>query len=333
MALELRPDDPRLTWQGAISLERSEEWVMPWRIPYEEKELFPPVDGVGMRAAMAAGVRLAFRSDTTRVAGGVVPFPEKQKIDLCSDGELRASLELGGGDGFAFDDLPEGEKLVELWLPQYGTFRLKSLALSDGASVAPFDDTRPKWVTYGSSITHCIEAESPAQTWPAIVARGRGLNLTCLGYGGQCHLDPMIARMIRDLPADLISICCGINICGASSMSPRTFKPAVIGTVKTIREKHPTTPLALISPILSPPYEKTENAVGFTLEQIRLEIEDAVRRLKRMGDDNLHYVSGLDLLGLSLADFLLDDGVHPSSEGYKHMGRNFLEKVIPQVFP
>ena len=52
-----------------------------------------------------------------------------------------------------------------------------------------------------------------------------------------------------------------------------------------------------------------------------------------MGDDNLHYVSGLDLLGLSLADFLLDDGVHPSSEGYKHMGRNFLEKVIPQVFP
>ena len=33
-------------------------------------------------------------------------------------------------------------------------------------------------------------------------ARTHNLDLTCLGYGGQCHLDPIVASMIRDLPAD-----------------------------------------------------------------------------------------------------------------------------------
>ena len=56
-----------------------------------------------------------------------------------------------------------------------------------------------------------------------VVARDQNFNLTCLGYGGQCHLDSMVARMIRDLPANFISMCLGINIQGASSLGPRAF--------------------------------------------------------------------------------------------------------------
>ena len=37
MTTELRSDDPRLTWQGSVSLERTDGWVMPWRIPHEEQ--------------------------------------------------------------------------------------------------------------------------------------------------------------------------------------------------------------------------------------------------------------------------------------------------------
>ena len=95
--------------------------------------------------------------------------------------------------------------MIELWLPQFGSFQLRNLEIDDGATLQPFADARPQWVTYGSSITQCRTAASPTQTWPAIVARQHGLNLTCLGYGGQCHLDAMVARMIRDLPADYIA--------------------------------------------------------------------------------------------------------------------------------
>ena len=56
-------DHPGLTWQGAISIDRNDQWVMPWRIPYDERSLFPP-DALRERAAMPAGIRISFYSDT-----------------------------------------------------------------------------------------------------------------------------------------------------------------------------------------------------------------------------------------------------------------------------
>lgn len=41
-SLLLRPDDPRLTWRGIVSLERTDQWVAPWRLPHQVRGLFPP---------------------------------------------------------------------------------------------------------------------------------------------------------------------------------------------------------------------------------------------------------------------------------------------------
>ena len=320
-------DDRRLGWHGAVSVQRGDGFVQPWRIPYAQRVLFPP-DLLHERAAMPAGVRLAFRSDTSFVAGQADPYPEASPIDVAVDGVVVGSADWASSGTFRFDGLPSGWKTVELWLPQFGAFRLRALDLSDGARIEPFEDERPRWVTYGSSITQCRTAASPTQTWPAIVARERGLNLTCLGYGGQCHLDPMVARMIRDLPADYISICAGINVYGAASLGPRAFAPALIGTVRTIREGHPDAPIALISPIFSPPREATPNAVGFTLRAMRLEVANVVETLRAHGDRDVHYVDGLELFGPELAA-LLPDELHPDAEGYRRLGANFLRVVAP----
>lgn len=326
----LSAGDPRLTWQGAVSLERTDQWIMPWRIPYEERGLFH--EGLIEGAAMPSGVRIAFRSDTAMVGGAIEPQPDISNLDVYCDGAMLGSAELAGKSEFRVEGLPAAEKLIELWLPQFGVFRLRSLEVSDGAGLAPFDDIRPRWITYGSSITQCSGAESPSQTWPAIVARERGLDLTNLGYGGQCHLDPMIARMIRDLPADFISMCVGINVYGGFSLSERTFRAGIIGFVRIVREKHPDTPLAVMSPIISPPCETTPNAVGLCLTVMREEVAAAVEALRDDGDEHVHYVDGLDMLGPELAH-LLPDEVHPNPEGYKAMARNFLDTVVGRVFP
>ena len=39
--MEVRPDDERLRWEGTVSLQRTAEWVMPWRVPHELRRLFP----------------------------------------------------------------------------------------------------------------------------------------------------------------------------------------------------------------------------------------------------------------------------------------------------
>ena len=327
--MQLKPDASQLTWQGAVSLQKTEDWVMPWRTPHPSRMLFP--EPLLERSAMPAGVRISFRSNTTQVSGNIVPQNGAGRLDLCCDGERIDSIDLQQKESFAFTGLADGEKWIELWLPQFGQFQLRSLEIDDGATLEAFNDTRPRWITYGSSITQCRAAASPTQTWPAVVARTHGLNLTCLGYGGQCHLDAMVARMIRDLPADYISMCLGINIQGASSLGPRAFRPAIIGAVQIVREKHPDIPIALMSPICCPPREENPNTVGFHLKRMREEVQAATEALQAHGDTQVHYVDGLSVFG---ADFvhLLPDNLHPDAEGYRVMGKNFTNVVAEKIF-
>ena len=302
---------------------------MPWRTPPPAHILFP--EPLLERSAMPAGVRISFRSNTAQLSGTIVPQNESGILDLCCDGELIDAIDLKRKDSFVFKNLSGTEKLIELWLPQFGKFQLRSLEIDDGATLEPFTDTRPRWITYGSSITQCRAAASPTQTWPAIAARAHGLNLTCLGYGGQCHLDAMVARMIRDTPADYISMCLGINIQGASSLGPRAFRPAIIGAVQIVREKQPDIPIVLMSPICSPPREETPNAVGFHLKRMREEVQAATEALQAHGDKHVHYVDGLSVFGEDYVHLLPDD-LHPDAEGYRVMGQNFTTVVAEKFF-
>lgn len=327
--MTLSPNDPGLTWLGHISLERAADYTRPWRIPCDERRLFFP--SLATAAATQAGVRLAFHSSTRRLCGWILPLENNQRLDLMVNREFFGSLDLAGRENFVFEDLPPGEKHLELWLPQRGDFALRRIELDEDASIRPAEDNRPRWITHGSSITHCRDAASPSRTWPAIVARERNLNLTCLGYGGQCHLDAQIALMIRDRPVDFLSLCAGINIYGNGSLNARSFPSALIGFVKIVREKHPEIPFLLISPIYGAHRETTPNKVGWMLQDYRAAVEETAGKLRHHGDLNLHYLSGLRLFDESKAH-LLPDNLHPNAEGYEWMARNFLLYAGPLLF-
>lgn len=329
MTQTILPSDTRLTWSGALSLETGDDWVKPWRIPHQQAALFYP--GLVERAAMPAGVRLTFRSDTRSLTGHILPFPDMSPIDLYCDSAFFGSVELAGCSDFHFTGLPSGEKVLELWLPQFGEFRLRAVVIDAEAVLTPFQDERPRWIPYGSSITQCRTAASPSRTWPAIVARERGYNLTALGYGGQCHLDAMIARMMREMPADFLSLCVGINIYGSGSLNERSFRQAIIGFVQLLREGHPQTPLVVMSPIYAAHRETELNEAGFTIQAMREEVEEAVAILHSQGDEHIHYVNGLDIFGADSAHLLPDD-LHPNAEGYELMGRDFSRQVAGRFF-
>lgn len=315
-------------FQGAISLEEVDGGIKPWRIPYREFALFPP-NGINGTAQLSAGVRLRFASDTTSVRLEIAPVDVLVEADLVIGDELIATCSLNPGDtAFVFEQLPGRNKTIDLYLPQKAPTIVKSLSIDDGAAWhIPEEDIRPRWIAYGSSITQCNAAFSPAQTWPALVARRCGLDLTCLGYSGNCHIEPMVARMIRDQPADIISLCLGINVYGGASLNPRTFRAAVIGFVQILREKHPDTPIVLMSPIWSPAREQVKNAAGFTLVEMREEIKEALDSMIPLGDNHLHYVNGLSIFDETLAEQLPDD-LHPNGPGYVTMGNNYTELVM-----
>lgn len=316
---------------GAISLESGPGWVKPWRIAVELKELFYPEDGLQATAEKASGVRLRIETNADTVGLQVEPSPENRPFDLACGADLLQTVLLAPGEGTVeFGNLERKQTIYELWLPQAAPIRLTALSIPEAATIRPAADSRPRWCAYGSSVTQCGGAHSPARTWPAIVARQLGLNLTCLGYGGNCDMDPIVAMMIRDLPVDVITIKVGINVQAHCSFSPRTFQPAVIGFVRTIRQKHPLTPIGVVTAIVSPPREEQRNAVGLSLSDCRRHTEEAVRRLQACGDQHLHLFSGLALLGQEDLAYLPDE-VHPNADGYELIGRRAAEMVLPRL--
>lgn len=312
---------------GAVSLERTDTGIKPWRIPYKDYDLFPP-SGINNKAEICAGVRLCFRTNSQVILLKFDAPQDKAQIDCVVDGQLHIAAELNAGDVEAvFSDLAPGWKEIIIYLPHNSGMTVTGLSIGQSSDIELIPRTRPRWITYGSSITQSIGAPSPSRTWPAIAASGSGLDLTCLGYSGNCHLEPMVGRMIRDLPADFISICAGVNIYGGASLSPRTFKPALIGMLETIRDKHTTTPLLVISPIYATERETKVNPVGFILPIMREEMKQVVELLQSRGDQNIFYLDGLELFsGADVAH--LPDQLHPDGVGNELIGARFLEKVI-----
>jgi hypothetical protein len=369
-AVDLRAGDQRVRLAGIADLTAMERGALTERLPgWARAQLLDP--SIGFVSSMPSGGRLEFVTDSTSIElesvftrleyGGITPHTAA--VDLVVDGALVASSALAATDAIRFPDrtsidfemvhidpsvirfdgLAAGDKHVEVWLPQNASTMLRELRLDGGASVeAPPASDRRRWVHYGSSISHCMEARRPTGTWPAVVARSADVDLYSLGLAGQCHLDHFAARTIRDLPADLISLKLGINLVNADSMRERAFVPSVHGFLDTVRDGHPDEPIVVISPIICPAAEDhpgptlpnaegtfdvidrpTELMLGaLSLTRIRQLLETVVAQRRQAGDTNLHYLHGHELFGIDdIGD--LPDGLHPNSEGYQRMGERF----------
>ncbi len=326
----IEADDAALTWEGAASLEIGEGYVRPWRILYEQRSLYPAAlrDGAG---GMSSGVRLRFASTTQGLRLHLLPYPEPRKFDLLADGGLVGTAVVPAGGATAeWSGLDAGEKTLEVYLSARVS-AVTGLEIDRDASFGKSLDKRPRFVAYGSSITHCSGAHSPSQTWPALVARAWNCHLTSLGFGGQCHVDTLIALQLKKMDIDFLTCSFGINVYGGNSLNDRTFQPAVIGFVRIVREAHPAIPFVVCSPILSPPRETVPNAVGMTLVKMRSQVEQAVALLREAGDENLYYVNGLEIFGEAEREFLPDD-LHPNGDGYRRYAENFL-RVFGRTVP
>ncbi|WFB37079.1 SGNH/GDSL hydrolase family protein [Kiritimatiellota bacterium B12222] len=320
-------------FQGAVSLEMKEDGIHPWRLPLQDLALYKSHDGLSHKLKEAAGVRIRFHTDSPFVeldVGWVEGEHLDALFDLVVDGDLTSSVCRGEERApIRFENLSGAlDQIQEIWLPVGGAIVLRSLKIEEGRSLTPVDDQRLRWVTYGSSISHCNGCASPSRTWPAVCARTHNLDLTCLGVAGQCHIDSMIAMMIRDLPADVITLKLGINVYGRGSLNARSFVPAVVGFVRIVREKHPNTPIGLITPIYSDNRETEANHVAWTLENYREALRSAYEVLRAHGDEHIFMFEGPELLSEREAS-LLPDNLHPNGEGYELMGTRAAQNVLP----
>lgn len=333
--IELAPGDPRLGLTGHAELVSEPAGEVPCRLPVRgvrrliHPDLLEP-------ARMAAGVRVDLETDATVLEWDVaVSCTSREKrppapFDVVVDGELVARQQVAGRGRVAVHGLAPGHKRVQIWLPQLGFTALGPVRFSSGAQVGAAA-RKPRWIAYGSSITQCTGAAGPTETWPALVAAARGWDLRCLGFAGQCHLDPVVARFIRDSPADLISVCLGANVYRRATFSARSFGAAVTGFLQTIRDGHPDVPLVVQTPVVYPAGECEQNAVGLTIADVRELLGEAVEALRDSGYEGLRLIDGRTVLG-SADQSLLADGLHPNPVGYRLMATR-LEPLLAARLP
>lgn len=314
-------------WSGMFQIEVSADGAQRfWRL--DPNGFLPPfTDLLANRAAMAAGVRAGWRSNggTLSIAGhgesDCAPY------DILVNGRRTHRLPAFGPQShtIVLDNLAPNS-LVQLWLPHFGDFTLDHAAF-DGENVTPAAEEGHRWLTYGSSITHCQQADGPTQSWPALVARENGWQLSNLGLAGECQLDPVAAATIAQTPVDLISLCVGINSYNAATYSERTYAVTLQGFLNTIRRAHPKVPIAVITAVLSLPREEKLNAVGWTLRDYRGATAHVVRALQGKGDSNLHLIDGSTVLTEQEARDRLPDTLHPDTADYAIMA----ERLSPQL--
>lgn len=361
---------------GALDMETTERGLVPCRLPGWARE---QADGQLLSAqAQPAGVRLAFRTASTSVElsahrtypafRGVAPRADCH-FDIVIDGRLDRHVETSGGtrvtidpasgsvevdegptQTIRIDDLPRGDKTVEIWLPHYERIELVELRADEPVEPVDFD-SRPRWVHYGSSISQGSNATAPTRTWVARVAREAGLELTNLGFSGSAMLDGFVAQVIRDLPAELISVKVGINLVNAGAVHTEELAPLLDNFLDTIRQGHPETPLVVVSALHCAIHEDTPGpaatdfgdgeirylatgtaedvAAGkLTLRSAREVIAEVVAR-RRTDDPHLHFVDGLALFGADdEAAYPSADRLHPPEDAHALIAERFPDLAL-----
>lgn len=366
----------RSSLRGAVDVEASPTGLTPLRLPLSAASQFDS-DWMRIASRQASGVRCEFRTAATWIeltvetTGLYLPWvPDDVRWAVFSatvDGEPVDDARVTGGSEvhlgepggprfvkgepavvrFALGGAGVQERRVVVWLPQTDTVEIRDArADTPLAPAEPLDQLT--WWHHGSSISHCIEADSPRGVWPVAAADQLDLDVTNLGFAANAHLDPFTARAMRDSSADLFSLKIGINIVGGDTMKRRTFVPAVHGFLDTIRDGAPTAPILVISPILCPMHEDTPGPTvtdpetgerrgtpsttpdlfepPLTLRAVR-EILREIVETRAADDPALFYLDGLDLFGADdLAE--LPDGLHPSPAGYLRIADRFAAAPI-----
>ncbi|WP_420121995.1 SGNH/GDSL hydrolase family protein [Nakamurella sp.] len=365
---------------GAAELERTAAGLRPHRLPAWARARGDAQ--LQLVEAQPAGVRLVFTTTVARVTltalatrFGLAGVPPRAPgvFDAVVDGVLVASaslshavtvtMDLGTGrsttvaadpGAMSFDlGADDGRRRrVELWLPHVESVEL--ISLTADAPLGPVPPAATTWVHHGSSISQGSNAATPAATWVSIAARSAGVGPVNLGFGGSALLDPFVAQVIRDSPADLLSVKMGINIVNADLMRRRAFAPALHGFLDTIRDGHPDAPLLLITPLHCPIHEDTPGPGAFdlaalargvtrfratgdpaevaagrlTLTVVREDIE-RVFRDRAATDPQLFLLSGLDLYGPGDAGtHPLPDALHPDAATHRLIGERFAAAVF-----
>jgi len=196
-----------------------------------------------------------------------------------------------------------------LYLPLYNGIEQLELGVAGTATVtaAAVDPRRPI-VIYGTSAVQGGCASRPGMAYPAILGRRLGWPTLNLGFSGNGKAEPEMAALLAELDAAIYVIDCVPNLEPGEVTRVEPF-------VRTLRDRHPATPILLIENLAYPD--------GVLVQERRDRYVAANRTLReiyerlRTTDSQLHYLEATRLLDPENEGTV--DGNHPTDLGFTRM--------------
>ncbi len=319
-----------------------------WKETESPYDRFPPKahgkvsENVWGLSQMSAGIAVRFQSDARQIwvkwslttdimALPHMPATGVSGVDLYTRQEDSRWVFVGNGRPLKVENniaqfYPPGKagEMHEylLYLPLYNGTKSLNIGVLQGSRIQnilqrPRDKAQPI-VYYGSSIAQGGCASRPGMAFTNILGRALDRPIINLGFSGSAMLEPEVADIIAELDPILFVLDALPN---AHNLPPDKLTARLTAFVKTLRAKHPNTPILLVGQAQVRPYAKPYGS-----SEIQ---EAAAQALEQEGMKNLYLLDGAKLFGGDGEGTV--DGVHPNDYGMMAHAKGLqgtLERII-----
>ena len=305
-----------------------------WRLPRSSIGRLPAAVDNLMR--FPTGARIRFRTDTRtlrlRVKAEHVSSLRNMSpigvrgIDAYVDGVYwgpAVVTDEGEQDLVLFRDAQRELRSIALYLPAFQRLRIVAIGLARGSAPAPPEPfSRPLPVVYyGSSIAQGACAGRPGMSYEAILSRRLDIDFVNLGFSGSGKAESEVVELVASAEA-----CCYVLDLGKSfGQQPASV---YLRMLERLRAERPDVPIVCVTPIFST-RELYDRGYRDLSAHVRGVIGQAVKQRTEAGDEGVHLVDGLHLLGPDDTD-AFQEGVHPNDLGFLRIAQR-LEPTLRRV--
>jgi len=307
---------------GVASYEYSNGAYRFFRMTDGLNDFFSDSEAQIIRAANTSGVRIAFVTDSNMLAMEVL-FERFSRpiftIDIIVDGEHKMTF---GPDeyieefSFSTELSGNGEKIVEIYLPNMVECAVKGIVLEAGASVSAIAEKPAPILFIGDSITQGMTVSTPSLTYPAQVATVLGSDFHNIAVGG-ATMQKELAPFAMNLDWHKIFIAYGVNDF-IQDRSLADFEDESRGMLEVL-SSHEDAEIFLLTPI---PWALRTNA-----NEINLFLEDYREVLRSVAKDfpKVKVIEGAKLVPDDPNYYV--DNVHPNDLGASTYADNILAEL------
>ncbi|MEZ4810681.1 MAG: SGNH/GDSL hydrolase family protein [Allomuricauda sp.] len=326
--------DPRNEPIKIVGFEWMQQDNVYRRLPLHPQ--WPIRDAVSQLADHTAGGQMRFQTDSKKIVLKVELGEESGMYHMAPTGQSGFDLYMQTADGqrylktVRFDardtiyqaeilDADEG-KMQEYTInfPLYNGVKSVFLGIEGGATIKeakPFSFPG-KIVIYGTSITQGGCVSRPGMVFSNILSRKLDAQFVNLGFSGNGRGEPELAHLINQI-SDVSLI-----ILDYEANANETIQESLGPFVDILREKHPGTPILIMSKIR---YSLATERYQLLIDNRDFQ-QDLVNERKKHGDDNIYFLDGTQVLGDDYFECTVDGG-HPTDLGSYRIAEALLVKI------